>query len=239
MIYIDKMMSSLGLTSFYDEVYMGMIVIGFSLLLLILLNFRKVFSMTTVIYLLWFVAIAFLAYAGNIIFCDKNNQYDISTLFLPIGIILASFIASVSVIRAVKSNETLKKMDILAERHAQLLYMLHTIYEIRDSYNNIVASNNFAIHKHMFFENDQKRIRVIFQNYATLLQDKYFYFFASSGYNEFKELQNSIFELHENADAAIGSNFSTKYTLFQTTLMSNLDALLEILEKQQTDLNQK
>lgn len=233
MIYINNIIDNLGLTGFTNEIYMGALILAFSILVLILMNFKKVFSISTFIYLLWLVAIAFLAYIGNIIYCEKNNQYNILTLLMPAGIILASFIASASVIRSINATEKLKKMDMLTEHHAQLLYMIHTLSEIRDSYSNIVASNNFAAHKYMFFVNDQKRINVIFENYSTLLKDKYFIFLIDEGYNEFKELQTIIFDLNENATALIGSNFSTKYTLFQKTLMDNLDSLLTVVNKQQ------
>lgn len=237
---INTLIDSLGLSRFIIETYLISITLIFTLVFLFIININKIFTISNLLRFSIFCALVFLGYIGNTLYCARNtdNYNDLITTLLPsIGIVFASFIASASVIKSIKSNEDIKKIEHDTEYKSRLLYMTHVLSDLQAVYKTYsLLTNTFLLN-----ENNtrglQKAIKESVVDFEKINQDKYFIFLVDSGYQEFQLISKNIYllndRIHSNITLTNPDNFFIQEApIYLKEIQTNIAKLIELLTKE-------
>lgn len=122
-----------------------------------------------------------------------TNEYD--KFLPPIGILLASLIASASVMKSIQSNKELKIREIADEHKRQLLFMFHILLKIEMYLKVIRHSTKNTTNKDELLTDNFKKIFTLLEKISDY---KFFTFLANKQYFEFFNLESSIQNLENS-----------------------------------------
>jgi hypothetical protein len=189
------------------------IIFGTLLAMIILfIEHRKIkLPINTTLNALWIIAgITFISILIRIALTDEYDKY-----LPPIGILLASLIASASVMKSIQANKELKMQEITAEHKRQLTFMFHILLKIE---------MHIKVIRHSIKDGSKKDDVTIdnFKKIFTLLEKitdyKFFTFLANKQYFEFFNLESSLQNLNSDLLKDITDNDNLNSKVFQVEM---------------------
>lgn len=194
-----------------------------SIVILFMENKKSLFSIDGILYVLWIAAtVIFISILIIIMFTGEYEKF-----LPPLGILLASLIASASVMKSIYATKELKKQDILSENKKLLLFMFHILLKIELQLKSIRHSKN---NKEQVL-NSFKNIYILIEK----IQDyKFFSFVANTQYFEFFNLESLIKNLESTLfkDTINDKNIESK--VFQVEMQ--IISIRDMITKQLNDL---
>ena len=199
-------------------------------MIILFIEYKKVkLPINIILNSLWIIA--GMTFIVILIRIALTNEYD---KFLPaIGILLASLIASASVMKSIHSNKELKILEVANEHKRQLLFMFHILLKIEmylkvirhSTKNNLTNENNKII----------SNFEIIFKLLEKISDYKFFTFLANKQYFEFFNLESTIQNL-EN-DLLKENDEDKESKVFQVEL--NIVSVRDMITKQLNEIEDK
>lgn len=172
----------------------------------------------------------------SILFLISNKDSTSTAISLsPVGIILASFIASASVLKSIKSNENLKEKEMIKAEKSQLLFMKYICEQIKSKTTMQwgIPNNSLMLQ----FTKVKVEISEVTAQWEKLAEEKYFIFLSENGYEYFSEISMNLnaMNYHINnfnaTEEQIDNLFDDFLKKHNIKINSNLNKLLDVLEE--------
>lgn len=194
-----------------------------SIVILFMENKKSLFSIDGILYVLWIAAtVIFISILIIIMFTGEYEKF-----LPPLGILLASLIASASVMKSIYATKELKKQDILSENKKLLMFMFHILLKIELELKSIRHSKN-----------DKKQVLNNFERIYTLIEKiqdyKFFSFVANEQYFEFFNLESLIKNLESALLKDITDDKNIESKVFQVEM--EIVSIRDMITKQLNDL---
>lgn len=185
-------------------------------------------------FLSYVILVSYMLNPEDVSFIKEKNIGLLSSFF----ILLSASIASASIMKSIKSNEKLKKIEISNEHKAQLLFMIHVLSDIKETINGLNILTDADVIMSKTFQLTKKNIPYATKMWKRLSEDKYFIFIVDNGYEEYQILDNKIIMLEvlvnhtdvKNRDSVLG--FANSLPSLKREILVNIEALLNELTKQ-------
>jgi hypothetical protein len=179
---------------------------------------------------LWIVAgITFILILIRIALTDEYDKY-----LPPIGILLASLIASASVMKSIKANKELKIQEITAEHKRQLTFMFHILLKIEMHIKVIRHSLEDETKKEDVTTDNFKKIFTLLEK---ITDYKFFTFLANKQYFEFFNLESSLQNLNTYLLTEATDNDNSNSKVFQVEMQ--VVSVRDMIVKQLNEIEEK
>jgi hypothetical protein len=163
------------------------------------------------------------------------NTISIATSLSPVGIILASFIASASVMKSIEANKILKEEEIMKVEKSQLLFMKYICKQIKSKTTMQWGTSNKS--SMLQFTKVKVEINEVTVLWEKLVEERYFVFISEKGYKYFNEISVLLngMNYHINNFGATEEEIDTLiFDLlkeYNMKINSNVNSLLDVLQK--------
>lgn len=187
-------------------------------------------SINTTLNALWTVAgITFILILIRIALTDEYDKY-----LPPIGILLASLIASASVMKSIQANKELKMQEITAENKRQLAFMFHILLKIEMHIKVIRHSLEDESKKDDVTTDNFKKIFILLEK---ITDYKFFTFLANKQYFEFFNLESSLYNLNNDLLKETTDNDNLNSKVFQVEMQ--VVSIRDMITKQLNEIEEK
>lgn len=163
----------------------------FAMVILFIENKQIKLPINTTLNALWIIAC--MTFIIILIRVALTNEYD--KFLPPVGILLASLIASASVMKSIQATKELKIEEIANEHKRQLLFMFHILLKIEMNLKVIRHSIKDSKNQDECFSNNFK---LIFKLLEKISDYKFFTFVANKQYFEFFNLESCLQNLENS-----------------------------------------
>lgn len=164
----------------------------------------------------------------------NEHHISIAASLAPVGIILASFIASASVMKSIESNKTLKKEEITRIEKSQLLFMKYICEQIKSKSTMKWGTSNKSLM--LQFTKVKVEINEVTVLWEKLVEEKYFVFISEKGYKYFNEVSmllngmNYHINNFDGTEEQIDNLFDNFLKEYNIKITNNMNNLLDVLE---------
>ena len=190
-------------------------------------NYLKILLISGFIFII-FIFILLIKY-------HNTDTISMVTFLSPVGIILASFIASASVMKSIEANKILKEEEIMKVEKSQLLFMKYICEQIKSKTTMQWGTSNKS--SMLQFTKVKVEINEVTVLWEKLVEERYFVFISEKGYKYFNEISVLLngmnyhinnFSATEEAIDTLIFNLLKKHNI---KINTNLDSLLTILQQ--------
>lgn len=149
----------------------------------------------TLLYFLWCIGFLYMVLILILWLCNISISEQLTKLLPAVGIILASFIASASVMKSIEAAKDLKETETRKLEKREFMFFAHTCIQLRIRHNKFtefVNSREISVEN---FHNLKNACNTNLSLWEKIFIDKYFKFLDSDSHEYFFHISNALYSL--------------------------------------------